>query len=739
MEENKCIKECSSGYFIKQNSSTEGFAAKCENCQNHKNLIGDCQLCSSESVCTRCQGNQFLKVDKCVVKCDDGYYDSHYPNFYGYNGLCSKCDIPLKNCSQCPNSSVCTECKEEKWLQDGSCINECQLHYYEKSFGVNGIGKECQHCSEGCHTCPGNNCTSCFDSYFLELNKETLLYECQLCNSTIPDCILCDNSDICTSCEHGKYLTSSFTCEEGCREGFYESNSSNNGVGLICLLCADSITNCYSCSSFDVCTSCGSGKWLQNNKCVDKCSSETYYHDTINGIKVCSVCKDVIFNCIECESSTKCIICDDEFVQFHGYCINECPYGYVEDIQGICIDQSNVDKHADQDESDGVLKSNILIVYKYELDDGSDEGIPLKYRGEITWVDTSYTNVTMIGRATPRSEFYLRSNSSVTNITIDSEGDIKYGGAIFGIRTTENPMYINFDQKVVPVNILSDVSESTLNINSFYDELQINGKLTLSNSIFVMHSEKELLESITIVELIIYQQSLLSSNVNKIFVDYIELKRSSISSLYSVEIQKELTIDTGSSTTFYGTSTINPTTQIILYYNASTDIRTPAIILEDGIDLPDKANKITIQKEDGNIDTETGNNPDWKIICGYNFVSCENWTQLFGVSTLPYGAAECRTLDDSQICLVAYESDANNNEQGEHGNDQTKNFPFYIIGIIAGFLVLSTTGYIIWRYIVIWKNKERSTSDSMMTDDEEQPETVFSNDNEDEDDDEFTL
>lgn len=70
---------------------------------------------------------------------------------------------------------------------------------------------------------------------------------------------------------------------------------------------------------------------LWNNQCIDKCPPLTFHSPETNS---CSSCE---YPCLECEGSTKCSSCSEEFYWHEGECLKSCPEGrYPDNTKKTC-------------------------------------------------------------------------------------------------------------------------------------------------------------------------------------------------------------------------------------------------------------------------------------------------------------------------------------------------------------------------------------------------------------------
>ena len=177
-----------------------------------------------------------------LLICSPGYYDNA--------NTCQQCD---SNCFECTGSSQsCTSCKAYNWLTSyKSCAVICSQYQFQ-------VGLQCQSCDNSCKTCSGAN------------------------------------SNQCTYCYKGFYLTDQGYCLPNCQPNEYWEVSSKK-----CLQCPN---YCSTCSNNNTCLSCIPGFSLQTNLCKIQCPVGTYQVDN----NVCLPCHP---NCNECAAYPTCTIC----------------------------------------------------------------------------------------------------------------------------------------------------------------------------------------------------------------------------------------------------------------------------------------------------------------------------------------------------------------------------------------------------------------------------------------------
>ena len=171
-----------------------------------------------------------------------------------------------------------------------SCLLSCDLN---------------QYFSTSCNTC--SNCTSgCMRAGSCELCSDPLCFSCL------------DYQTPCLTCKANS-ISISDTCK--CLVGFYFNQSTNT--------CDKCSSNCIACTSLNDCI-CPENSHAENQTCV--CNSHFWRDSNLN----CSICHSY---CLDCSNSTfyRCLSCSNYLLG--SVCVNQCPYGYVEDsVKKICDD-----------------------------------------------------------------------------------------------------------------------------------------------------------------------------------------------------------------------------------------------------------------------------------------------------------------------------------------------------------------------------------------------------------------
>ncbi|ELP86331.1 protein serine/threonine kinase, putative, partial [Entamoeba invadens IP1] len=273
----KCI-ECLNAYSLKNGICAETFDDETFEEENQteafNSLKGD--LKTQETV--ECQ----IRNNKGCQRCYDGYFLS--------NTLCVKC---LNDCLSCFNSSYCTSCSSEHFLDLfmkcqtlGNLARRCEISLPSGigcaicKMGYYKTEKDCNECDSSCHVCvKKDECLSCKEGYFKISTESTKLC---LSNSTLNNCTK-STSEGCVLCEESFYL--------------------QNGR---CFVCEN---DCLTCRNGDSCETCRTDHVLVGGRCV---------HYTT--IEHCTQAENS--QCVACEGSNR--PSDDG-----ESCVNTTNYGVV--------------------------------------------------------------------------------------------------------------------------------------------------------------------------------------------------------------------------------------------------------------------------------------------------------------------------------------------------------------------------------------------------------------------------
>ena len=296
----------------------------------------NCDECLNKSYCQKCQNNHYFignDHSKCIneseIKEDNKYYkDENAQTYY-------PCNMNISNCDKCLNNSYCIKCKDEYFFI-GENRNECFKEKKEQEYLSEDNGtsfypcdtfiKNCEKClnKSFCLKCKspyfllGKNHTKCFDlkpedenKYFTENEGISFI----LCNDTINNCEMCNNSQNCIKCEEN-YLfvnndkTKCLKKDEIINNSKYYFDENEK----LYYSCNNSIIGCNECFGKYNCSKCNESYYFLGNdrkKCINDLDIKKYYSED-NGISYYP-CNYSIGNCNECSGKNNCSKCDDGY------------------------------------------------------------------------------------------------------------------------------------------------------------------------------------------------------------------------------------------------------------------------------------------------------------------------------------------------------------------------------------------------------------------------------------------
>ena len=204
--------------------------------------------------CDDCINLQMASTLACVDECPVGTYKNLH--------MCRNCP---SNCLNCTDNLTCLHCQHNYGItNNGTCHRLCPLQaYYIK------LTKSCDLCDASCLDCIGPNstdCISCFSHHSLEDGQCILNTTCPTgqffnqidieCIPCIDNCLICNNSLMCSHCIDGYFL-------------YNEKQYEEDGV---CKMCT---SQCAHCSTFENCQACYAQYRLSANEdmchpcCID--------------------------------------------------------------------------------------------------------------------------------------------------------------------------------------------------------------------------------------------------------------------------------------------------------------------------------------------------------------------------------------------------------------------------------------------------------------------------------------
>ena len=333
--ENKC--------YSKEIANNKSFYLEDDNhLKSCSKKIDNCLYCEKDNekkiMCEKCKNDYFFVNDnylECIQKeninpIDEYFLDEKKGCYYSCGNFSFS---KIENCKKCQNSENCTLCK-----QNFTFINNNKSFCYE----IKGLGneyyldpndnsnyKKCSDSLENCLTCSTKDiCLSCISPYGLFSDKskcvnttsnyyyknstDDLYY---FCNNNLKGCTTCENEKVCLRCEENDYglIEDNVCIKKSILKNKYFKDESDGKYKL----CNKGINNCEECSSSNECLKCDINYTKLNNdktSChrIDTLTNEYIPDpkDKTNYMK----CSYYMKNCYLCESSSKCILCDEDFI-----------------------------------------------------------------------------------------------------------------------------------------------------------------------------------------------------------------------------------------------------------------------------------------------------------------------------------------------------------------------------------------------------------------------------------------
>ena len=363
---------CADYYFKTLDNTCENCGANCRVCTS----ANTCATCitgyyGSAGVCMPCgEGCDSCTSETSCSTCSTGYYKTS-------DNRCYPCQSAMPGCLTCSDRKTCST---------------CEANFYMYSFGDN---TRCIVKEKGCETVVNNTgCTKCYPGSYLVGNKclQSNIAHCKLTNRT-SFCLWCYDDyfwdgSACTGCERGCFrCTNASTCLipklnfrlngvsvqkcpiycnycdadqnlcTECRPGYWQKQEIISGTTYInCQACPGS---CETCNTFDYCTSCIPGNFINGDNVCASCPSNC---DMCSDYQGCNKCADYYYpntsgtecvrcssDCLECVNSTTCMKCDEGFILENNICV-KCPYmckncadneGCAECFEGYYIDATS--------------------------------------------------------------------------------------------------------------------------------------------------------------------------------------------------------------------------------------------------------------------------------------------------------------------------------------------------------------------------------------------------------------
>ena len=383
-----CFRDCPEGTFKNKDNEGNNICEKChENCETCYGT-GDtydmnCKKCSNDKIiyrnncyiiyenetksfynpnniseiisCYEYHENYIIEnTNICIDKVKEGYFISN-----NKTGLLSRCHSNCKKCSKnyTENSQNCDICRDELFLQEGNCVENCSEGYYLEN-------NECFKCHDNCLNCEigpiiengkiiSMSCSECKNSEFLNMiknegdcfpiiayNESTIIFNISETHSDkkIGNCLYFNKAifygdyECISKPEHTYYIL---------------DNSDNTGIVKFCDISCDSCfgenttqnTNCIECSL----------KYYKtedsNTNCIlESLIPKNYYKNETDSIYY--KCHQNCYNCTEKYNyefnDMHCLTCLANYYFLEGsnncYNINLTENGYYLDIYNYLIE-----------------------------------------------------------------------------------------------------------------------------------------------------------------------------------------------------------------------------------------------------------------------------------------------------------------------------------------------------------------------------------------------------------------
>lgn len=303
MEENVCVKQCGSAYAINTLVTNKYY---CEACGKTSKYLKNGICVSDCSGLIKYKGSNFLW--QCVEKCPKGFI---------------------------PNSNECTACQSNYYIDYNLGIYTCVAICPSIKL-TNNVDLTCDECplnspyiyDSKCYSlCPNNtgirndpiNCVQCLSSEIIMNNK------CTTTPCDITKYVLINNNCIdCKSDQNGMTIFYNSQCINSCPSLMEYNNLNNTCIPKQLLICKTGEERVIE-NGKDVCRTCTYlGKFLENNICVPRCTSNSFDPNT----NICIPTKCGKKTLKKPDSSYECVDFCDNFKGIYSdpnnnnYCMN---------------------------------------------------------------------------------------------------------------------------------------------------------------------------------------------------------------------------------------------------------------------------------------------------------------------------------------------------------------------------------------------------------------------------------
>ncbi|XP_038060993.1 extracellular matrix protein FRAS1-like [Patiria miniata] len=288
----------------------------------------DCLTCNANG-CTACRNQRLVQDGRCVDSCDIGFYKASQT-------LCQACHETCLSCTA-GTEFHCLTCTDSLLLKWSQCVPDCGSGFFE----MEGI---CLECHESCQECTGprkSDCLVCSNSTHV-IRRNSCVPECGQ-DYYLQDnyCYPCDSS--CLSCHYdnprcvicpANQLLQDGSCVTQCGAGFYEASNTH------CEACHHTCQYCRGPSIYE-CMACDEPFHLQDGQCLYNCSNGFFDNQS-----TCTPCHPSCRTCLG-PSASDCSSCRDatQVVQgrppfydvITGPCNARCQLSFYADVHGVCI------------------------------------------------------------------------------------------------------------------------------------------------------------------------------------------------------------------------------------------------------------------------------------------------------------------------------------------------------------------------------------------------------------------
>ncbi|XP_013775732.1 furin-like protease 2 [Limulus polyphemus] len=309
-----CLRTCPDGQFGDEDSVCQHCHPQCKTCYG-----------PNSDNCFSCRSETYLMDAYCVEHCRSGFYKDE---------TLQQCLPCSSNCVTCEGTPYrCLSCGKNEVLQNGHC-NICPAGTFRFS------ADSCVNCFDNCEICSGsskNDCQSCqlgYNLYNSQCVKDCLsgyyshqqLRQCFRCGL---HCSICDDENVCRTCEPGWKLTDAKMCVRSslnltCSKGFYINSEQ------VCEPCDSSCGNCSGPSHLE-CITCPPSQYLHLGQCMESCPvgmGHSKKYECIPCPETCSTCKE--------SGPGKCQKCREKYILHEDNCIASCPSRWFRDTRGKC-------------------------------------------------------------------------------------------------------------------------------------------------------------------------------------------------------------------------------------------------------------------------------------------------------------------------------------------------------------------------------------------------------------------